>query len=93
VPSKCAIGSFAHFRQPKAEARRPKWLILELVHTRTDSEHDCFDHIAISQMGLGKAALTRLSFGKFSGEGYNKVPVIDGVPFLACNLKRKRCLK
>ncbi|MFT4796232.1 MAG: hypothetical protein ACI80R_000427, partial [Aquiluna sp.] len=43
--------------------------------------------------GLGKAALTRLSFGKFSGEGYNKVPVIDGVPFLACNLKRKRCLK
>ncbi len=93
MPSKCAIFSFAQFRQPKAEARRPKWLNLELVDTRTDSEHDCFDHIAIFEVGLGKASLTRLSFWKFSGEGYNKVPVIDGVPFLACNLKRKRCLK
>ena len=55
MPSKCAIFSFAQFRQPKAEARRPKWLNLELVDTRTDGEHDCFDHIAIFEVGLGKA--------------------------------------
>lgn len=69
MPSKCAIFSFAQFRQPKAEARRPKWLNLELVDTRTDSEHDCFDHIAIFEVGLGKASLTRLSFPEVQRRG------------------------
>jgi hypothetical protein len=66
---------------------------LERASAGTDSGDSCSGLVAVSEVGLGKASLTRLSFGKFSGEGYKKVSVIDGVPFLACNLKRKRCLK
>jgi hypothetical protein len=46
----------------------------ERASAGTDSRDSCFGLVAISKVGLGKASLTRLSFGKFSGEGYKKYP-------------------
>ena len=46
----------------------------ERASAGTDSGDSRFSLVAISKVGLGKASLTRLSFGKFSGEGYKKYP-------------------